>query len=185
LTSARFAPGLSPNEIIRIYKEIWIMKYKMMAVVLALTVMSWAQTATQTTPPAPQQSTEPAEKAKCPCCDKMAAVGTKDTHACCAHHGKHASDEKGMGSCCAGKDAKSCMRSEKDAAAGSCCKDGCSKESCEKDKTASACCGGSCGKDGEKGCCSSKNPEKTVKTCCDDDLRGQDETLHTFAQVGK
>ena len=170
------------------------MKYKMMAVVLALTVMSWAQTATQTAPSTPQQSTEPAEKAKCACCDKMAAGGAKVEHACCAHHGKHASNSKEMASCCAGKDtmsccggkdAKSCMKNDKNAAAGSCCKEGCSKESCGKDKTASACCGGNGGKGCEKGCCSSKKTEETAKTCCGDDLRSQDEAAYTFAHVGK
>jgi len=137
------------------------MKCKMMAVILALTVMTWAQTATQTAPSTPQQSTAPAEKAKCACCDKMAAAGTKDAQACCAHHGKHASDKE-MASCCGGKDAKSCMKNDKDAVAGSCCKDACSKESCGKDKTASACCGADRGKGCEKGCCSSKKAEKTA-----------------------
>ncbi len=50
------------------------MRYKMFALMLALTVATWAQTSTQTTPATPQQSTVPAEKAKCACCDKMAAV---------------------------------------------------------------------------------------------------------------
>lgn len=133
------------------------MKYKMIAIVLALTVMSWAQTATQTGPAAPQ--TTPAEKAKCACCDKMAA-GAK---ACGAHHDMAAGEMKDMGSCCGGKEAKSgdgkdamsCMRNDKDKAAASCCKDGC------KDKAAGSCCGEKCGKDCEKGCCSSE--KKTEK----------------------
>ena len=52
------------------------MKHKMLALILALTVVSWAQEATQTTPAAPQQSTTP-EKAKCSCCDKMASADAK------------------------------------------------------------------------------------------------------------
>jgi hypothetical protein len=56
---------------------------------LALTVVSWAQTATQTTRSTPPQSSAPAEKAKCACCDKMAAADTKDAHASCADHMKH------------------------------------------------------------------------------------------------
>lgn len=141
------------------------MKYKLIAVVLALTVMSWAQTATQTMPPTTDQSAAPAEKAKCPCCDKMAAADAKDSHSCCAHHDMKAGDMKAgdmkdMASCCAGKDAKSCTKGDKDAAGTSCCGDKCSKE-----KMAS-CCGDKCSKDG-KGCCaSSKKTEKTARNCC-------------------
>jgi hypothetical protein len=78
------------------------MKYKMLALILALTVVSWAQTEIQNTPSTPQQSTAP-EKAKCACCDKMAASDSKDTPAACMQ--KH--DGKETASCCAGKDEKS------------------------------------------------------------------------------
>lgn len=64
------------------------MKLKMIALTLALTVMSWAQTASPTTPSAPQQSTAAAEKGKGPCCDKMAA-DARDGQKCAAHV-KHA-----------------------------------------------------------------------------------------------
>ena len=37
------------------------MKYKMLALMLALTVVSWAQTATQTAPATTEQSAAPAE----------------------------------------------------------------------------------------------------------------------------
>jgi hypothetical protein len=154
------------------------MKYKLAALVMALAVMSWAQTATQPTPTTPQQSTAPADKAKCPCCDKMAAADTKDAPACCAHHGKHSEHTKdmascgsgkdGMSSCCSGKDAKSCMKGDKDKA-------GCCGDSCAKDKTAAGCCGDKCGKDGDKGCCSSKKSETTAKSCCKEDLRSQND----------
>jgi len=155
------------------------MKYKMLALILALTVLSWAQTATPTTP---QQSTVPADKAKCPCCDMMAAADAKDAPTCCARHDMKSAmkdkDGKEMASCCAGKDAKatggndamSCMKNDKDKTAASCCKDGCSKDSCGKDKTAAACCCGSCGKDGEKGCCSGKKTEKSAQSCCAKEL---------------
>ena len=137
------------------------MRYKMFALILALTVVTWAQTSTQTAPATPQQSTVPSEKAKCACCDKMAASDAKDAKSCCAHHDMASmkdNDGKEMASCCAGKDMKSsdgkeamaCMKGDKDKAA-SCCKDSCSKDGCAKDKTASGCCGGKCGKDGEKG----------------------------------
>lgn len=142
------------------------MKYKMLAAVLALTVMSWAQTTTQTAPSTPEQSTAPAEKAKCACCDKMAATDAKDAHACCAHHDMQSKDGKGMASCCGGKDAKSCMRSDKDKTAASCCKDACSKD---KDKSAAGCCGDTCSKKGEKGCCAGKK-DKTAKDCCAKEL---------------
>jgi len=143
----------------------------MLALILALTVASWAQTATQNTPTAPLQSTAPAEKGKCPCCDKMATADAKNAHACCAHNDHQSSDGKEMASCCSGKDAKSCcggadakscMKSDKDKAA--CCTD------CGNDKTTATCCGGNCGKKGEKGCCSGKKSDKTAKSCCAQEL---------------
>lgn len=148
------------------------MKYnKVIVLVLALTVISWAQTATPA-PSAPQQSTVAPDKAKCSCCDKMAAADAKDTKACCAHHDMSANDSKEMASgkdtmsCCNNKDAKSCSRKNKTAT--SCCKENCGKDSCSKDKTAASCCGSSCGHDG-KGCCSKKT-EKTAKSCCKKEL---------------
>jgi hypothetical protein len=139
------------------------MKHKMLALILALTVVSWAQEATQTAPAAPQQSTAP-EKAKCECCDKMASADAKDAHSCCARHDHSADGKEAMmcskgkdgKSCCGGKDAKSCMRADKGA---SCCKD------CAKDKAASACCGGKC----EKGCC--KKIEHASMKCCHGEKR--------------
>jgi hypothetical protein len=158
------------------------MKYKMLALIVALTVVSWAQTETQTAAPAAPQTTAPADKAKCACCDKMAAGEMKEMKSCCAHHdmqgkdmqGKdvQAKDGKEMASCCAGKegmsgkDAKACMRKGKDKTA-SCCK-GDGKNSCCKDKIASACCGDKCEKDG-KGCCGGK--DKTAKSCCQKEVR--------------
>lgn len=128
------------------------MRHKIFALIVALTVASWAQTATQNPP---TSNPAPAEKAKASCCDKMSA---KDG-ASCPRHGKDAKDSKEMASCCAGKDmaagcckdAKACMKDDKMAA--SCCKDGCAK-----DKTAASCC--------KKGCCSSDKKETTAKNCC-------------------
>lgn len=127
------------------------MRHRMLALILALTVASWAQTATQTTPSTPQQST-PTQKAKCPCCDKMAADkgDAKDAHGCC--QSMKAGDGKDMPSCCQGKDAKSCMKDDKMASA---CKD-----CCAKDKAA-ACCNHTNGKQCGKSCCTSKS-EKTA-----------------------
>src|SRR5579862_6089918 len=126
------------------------MKSKIFALILALTVVSWAQTSSQAAPSDSTQSSAP-EKTKTSCCDKMNANG-----ASCPRHGKR--DAKDMASCCGGKemksccgdkDAKSCMKDDKTAAG--CCKDGCGK-----DKAAKACCGDKeCG----KGCCSSMKPD--------------------------
>jgi hypothetical protein len=153
------------------------MRYKMFALILALTVATWAQTSTPTAPSTPQQGLVPAEKAMC---NKMSAGDSKDAPACCARHSMksdmQAEDNKATASCCASKDATSgskdvmsCMKNDKDKTAASCCKDGCSKGSCGKDKTAAACCGGKCGKD-EKGCCSKMKSEKTAKNCCSKEM---------------
>ena len=134
------------------------MKSKIFTLILALTVVSWAQTSTQTAPSDPTQNSAPADKAKASCCDKMAGNG-----ASCPRHGKKDAKDmasccggKEMKSCCGGKDAKSCMKADKDAAG--CCKDGCGT-----DKAAKSCCGD---KECEKGCCSSMKSEKTAKNCC-------------------
>ena len=133
------------------------MRYKVFALILALTVATWAQTSNPVTSAAPQPSTEPAVKAKSACCDKMAATASKDAQSCCAHH-----DRKAEG----GKDAMSCMKSGSDLTAESCCQEGCSQDSCAKEKTASACCGRKCGKAGDQGCCSGMHGDKTAKSCC-------------------
>jgi hypothetical protein len=147
------------------------MKCKMIALLLALTIASWAQTVTQTPSATTQEQTAPTDKGKCACCEKMASSGTKAECACGAHHGQQAAGSKKAASCCSGKDgkccggadAKSCMRSDKDKA--TCCTD------CGKDKTAAACCGGKCGKDCEKGCCA-QNAGKTAQSCCGAEHRG-------------
>lgn len=151
------------------------MRYKMFALILALTVATWAQTSTQTTPSTPQQSTVPADKAKSACCDKMAATGAKDAPTSCAREDMKSDmkdkDDKEMASCCAGKDAKAsgvkdamaCMKNDKEKAASFC------KGACNTEKTA-ACCAGKCAKDGEKGCCSGMKSEKTAKNCCAKEL---------------
>jgi hypothetical protein len=124
------------------------MKYRMLALILALTVVSWAQTATQTTPSTPQTP-----ETKCACCDKMASSDAKDAHAACM--GKH--DGKEMASYCAGKDAKSCCGG-KDAK--SCMKDG-KMADCRAGKDGMK-CDRKAGKDCGKGCCGSSKSEKPV-----------------------
>ncbi len=120
------------------------MRFKLIALILALTVMSWAQTATPSAPSTPQQSTVPAEAKACPCCDKASAE-MNEGHACCAHHATAAKDAKAA--CCSGKDAKSCKRTS-------------------ADKTAAACCGGAkCGKDCAKQCGSGKQGKEIARSC--------------------
>lgn len=137
------------------------MKYKMLALILALSVLSWAQTATPAAPSTPQQNAAPADKSNCPCCKKMAATDAKAGATCCARHSMEGKDKDGKEMA---SGAMACMKSGKDASA-SCCKDACSKETCAKDKTAAACCGNSCEKSGMKGCCSG-DKGKTAKSCC-------------------
>jgi hypothetical protein len=132
--------------------EINIMKLKIFALFVALSVASWAQTTTQTSPATAQQgSTAAPAKASCACCQKMDSA--KQGQSCCRHEvaGK---DDKAMActrgeaasTCCKGKDAKACMKSEKDKA---------------------ATCGDCCGKDHEKDCCAShKKDDKTAANCC-------------------
>ncbi|HYL95762.1 MAG TPA: hypothetical protein VET69_08155 [Terriglobales bacterium] len=149
--------------------EIYIMKFKLTALILALTVASWAQTASQNPPAAaPQDNAAPHAKADCACCDKMARA--KEGQSCC-HHETAGKDEKAMSccsgegaaACCGSKDAKSCMKGD-------------------KDKAATAACGDCCGKDHEKGCCASaKKGEKTAMNCCGGKQCGEHCAAHASA----
>jgi hypothetical protein len=123
-----------------------------MSLILALTVFSWAQTATQSTPSTPDQSVS--EKAKCACCDKMAKSDAKDGHAACMR----THDSKEMAACCTGKDDQSCCEG-KDAA--SCMKDGKMAKSCCKGKEGMN-CDAKASKDCGQGCCGSSKGEKTA-----------------------
>jgi hypothetical protein len=142
------------------------MKHKMLALILALTVASWAQTATQTAPSTPQQNTEAGEKSKCPCCEKMNSSDMKANdaragHSCCAHHAKKRGEAKDGDSCCGSKDAKACVRADK--SGDSCCKGGCG----EGDKSASSCCT-DCGRE----CCGAKKDTTAKNSCCHHGMRG-------------
>jgi hypothetical protein len=81
------------------------MTYRMITLILALSVVAWAQTASQNA--TPQQSTPASPKVKCACCDKADA---KDAHSCCAHHDMSAHDmsakEGKEAMSCGGKDAQ-------------------------------------------------------------------------------
>ena len=133
-----------------------MMKHKVFALILALTVVSCAQTSTQ----APTQP--PAEKATCACCDKMASSDAKGSGMHCKRMGK---DAKGMASCCGGKDGAACCGKDgkgcmKDDKAASRCKD-------SKNKTAS-CCGDKC----KEGCCSKMKMEQAGMACCHHEKQG-------------
>jgi hypothetical protein len=125
------------------------MKFKMVALFLALSLSAWAQTTTTPNPPTPQ---DPPKAGCTDCCKHMAGdKDTKDAKGCC--HDMKAMGEGKM-SCCEGKDGKACMG-----------KDG---TSCMKGEKADASCGkGKCCdmKDG-KGCCSHADGDKTARACC-------------------
>lgn len=128
------------------------MRYKTIALMLALTVATWAQTAS----PNPQTSTAP-EKTKCACCDKTANADGQS----CARHMAKSADGKPMASCCDEKNGKSCCG--KDA---QCMKEGkgcCSGAS--QDKTAESHCGSDCAKSCGKACCSGET-QKGSTSCC-------------------
>ena len=120
------------------------MKRNLIAILLALTVMSWAQSTTPTQTPAPDQKSAPADtKPACPCCEKMSSADHgsmhKDMQACMHHDGK---DGKETSTCCGGKDAKD---------AASCC--GKDAKACSKDGKTMACCTGKDGDAASHGCC--------------------------------
>jgi hypothetical protein len=136
------------------------MKFKMIALFLALSLSAWAQTATTPNPTTPQDT----PKAGCSdCCKHMAGdkdtKDTKDAKGCCH-------DMKAMGngkmSCCEGKDGKACMG-----------KDG---MSCMKGEKADASCGKGkcCDMKGGKGCCSHGDGDKTAMACCSGTQCGMD-----------
>src|SRR4029077_14482800 len=85
------------------------MKYKVMAFLLALTMMSWAQSATTS------QSAATEAKSGCACCEKMSSAENKDGKSCMRHKGAakdNAEGCSGKDSCCKEKDGKSCMKND-------------------------------------------------------------------------
>jgi hypothetical protein len=145
------------------------MKFKLIALTLVLTAVSW----TQTSSPAPQVNVDKAgvpaaadSRAACQhgdgkdggCCVGM----SKDGASCCAQHAKDgqgemacchhtgAKDGEAAMACCGGKDGKSCMKDDKAANAG----------------TVASCCpnGDCCGKG--KACCDSAKDTKTAAMAC-------------------
>ena len=137
------------------------MKHKIFALVLALTVASWAQTATQT-PSTPQPGATQADKASCACCDKMAASvlvmrRTPSLHPPSASKIPARKPRLHSRDGSTGHASTPVIRSKW------------SRRSA-KDKTVAACCG-TPGKACGKGCCSSDKKEKTAKNCCGDAVR--------------
>ena len=117
------------------------MKLKAILVILVLTTLSFAQTATpNASTPAPASSEQKAAEG---CCHHMA----KDGAGCCSHQD---ADKSAM-ACCKGDKGKACMKAGKDAAGcadGKCCGKDHAKGCCAKsgDQTAMACCkSGKCG----------------------------------------
>ena len=132
------------------------MKFKLFAMILALTVVSFAQTATPTAPSATQDQSKQADNnTEASSCQKM-MEGKEGS--CCMHHDMAGKDGKDAMACCGGKEAKSCKKMMKAGKVkmaamcgdGKCCgkdaKDCCKPGSADEKKMAMACCGGSqCG----------------------------------------
>jgi hypothetical protein len=115
------------------------MKYKMLALIMALAAVSWSQD-TQTAPATPHKT----DKANSACCDKMAKSDSQNDHAACMR--KH--DGQEMATCCSAKDGKSCCGTD----AACCAKDG---------KMAQSCCKGKAGMK-----CDRKPGKECAKDCC-------------------
>jgi hypothetical protein len=131
-----------------------IMKYKVIALLLALTMMSWAQSPNTSQPPTNDQNSENAadKKATPCCCDKMSAEH-KDGQACV--HDKGCCSGKQAASCCNDKEAKACMKG---------------------DKTADCCANGKCN-DKKMSCCSTKKEQK-AESCCPGMQCGKSDHTH-------
>jgi hypothetical protein len=140
LTDSRFDPR------VRRHKENEIMKFKLVALILSLSVASWAQSKNSTQAPPPDKTAT-----KCACCEKVSSTAKTESgehkHACMHANAK---DGKEAASCCTGKADASCCN-EKD---GKACA-----------KTASnGCCGEKC--TDMKDCCYAKEGKKTAHNCC-------------------
>ena len=129
------------------------MKFRLFALILALSLVGWAQE-TPATPAAPNSTAAPQAKGCCHhdmadmkdgtgCCHH-AAADAKDAMACCGKDKCEATDGK---SCCEGKDMKAAMKNCKKNGCctdGKCCAEGKSCSEAKGDKTAMGCGGNSC-----------------------------------------
>jgi hypothetical protein len=142
------------------------MKHKVFAFLLALSVMSWAQTAIQNSPAAKADPNQPDQKkAACICCEKGSGEA-KDGASCCRHHDAAAKSSKEAMSCCAGKDA-------------GCCRDGAACKRGDQVKADAANCKDCCKHEAGKSCCMEK--EKSAMKCCGADRCGR----HSDASAGE
>src|SRR5258708_4477250 len=80
------------------------MKYKVMAFLLALTMMSWAQSATTS------QSAATEAKSGCACCEKMSSAEDKDGKS--GRKKENRADRCAKGKCWKGKERKGCPGKE-------------------------------------------------------------------------
>ena len=153
------------------------MKLKICVLILALTVMSWAQstTANQAAPP-DQKSAAPDGKPACPCCDKMASADHADQHKgmrACMQHAASSKDAKETTPCCSDKEAKGEM---------ACCGGKDAKACVKGDKSSAACCG-ECAEGNEMACCSGKDGGAASPGCCGGNRCGKHEH-HEHATPG-
>jgi|SRR5215470_2565198 len=120
------------------------MKYKVIAILLALTIVAWAQSANTSQPPATDQKSENVDKKAIPCCCEKMSGEHKEAKSCMRDGSKNCCSGKHAASCCKDKEAKACMKGG---------------------ETFSCCSEGKCG-DGEKmSCCSAKKVQK-AESCC-------------------
>ena len=125
------------------------MKFKFVALILTLTIASWAQTTNSAQPTASDKAAD----TKCACCDKMEANASEHKHSC-MHARSSTQGGKDVASCCSGKNNAACGQG----------KDG---KACAKTQTASAaCCEGECASEDGKGCCAGKDGKATAHNCC-------------------
>ncbi len=130
------------------------MKHKLIVILLALSVMSSAQSPTQNS--APEQKAAPSDaKAGCACCDKMAEHASKHEGMACMRPSATGNDDKAstkeVRKCCYGKDAKEACCAGKEGTA------------CAKGSTM-ACCAGEARDGKEMACCSDKDGKN--HDCC-------------------
>ena len=120
------------------------MKFRLFAMVLALSMVAWAQE--NPAPSTPNATPAPETKSCChhaagakdgKSCGHHVSADAKDAAGCC---GKDKCEMKDGKSCCCGKDMKACM---KQGQKNGCCKDGkCGVAAGEK--SAMNCCGNAC-----------------------------------------
>jgi hypothetical protein len=140
------------------------MKFRIIALILALSVLSWTQTTSQPAPDATPSQNAPAAdtKAGCDCCQKTASSGDKEAAACC----QNMKDGKCDMAACKDKDkdGMACMKGDKTNGAAKACAEG-------------KCCGGE-----HHGKSRHHDHETTAMNCCGDQC---DRKSHSHAGAAK